>query len=92
MNITGDACLDDLFDRAAQPGPRILEQQGTLLRVIGEQHERVRDGVAGGLVAGHHQQDEERGELGTGQLLAVDVRRGQRRDQVVFRFLEPRGA
>ena len=45
------------------------------------------DGVAGGLVAGDDQQDEERRQLGLGELLAVDVRVDQCRRQVVGRLL-----
>ena len=41
------------------------------------------DGVAGGLVAGHDQQDEERRQLLVGELLAVDLGVDQRGDQVV---------
>ena len=36
-----------------------------------------RDQVAGGLVAGHEQLDQEHGQLGVGQLVAVDVGLGQ---------------
>ena len=49
----------------------------------------MRDRVAGGLVAGHRQHDDEEAELVIGQLLPVDVGLDQRRDDVVGRVLAP---
>ena len=48
-----------------------------------------RDGVAGGLVARHGQQDEERAELLRREPLALDLGVHQRRGDVVARVVEP---
>jgi hypothetical protein len=48
---------------AAMPG-RIGLPQRPLVGVLGQGQQAVADGVAGRLVAGHHQQDEEGGHLG----------------------------
>ena len=53
-----------LSKSASQPCP--------LLREVGERLERVAGGLAGGVVAGHGQQHEERGHIGVGQPVAVD--------------------
>ena len=50
---------------------------------LGQQPQRVRDRVAGGLVARHHQQDEERRQFRAGELLAVHVGVHQRRHEIV---------
>src|SRR3984957_16714500 len=70
----GRGVTDDLLDRGFEPALQVGEEQGPLLRVLGEQHQPVRERVAGGLVARHHQEDEEGGEFGGGELLPVDVR------------------
>ena len=47
--------------------------QRPLVGVLGEGQQPVADGVAGRLVPGHDQEDEEGGHLGGGERLAVDV-------------------
>jgi hypothetical protein len=56
--------------------------------MLGERPQAVGDGVAGGLVARHHQQDEERRELLRAELLAVDLAGHQSGDQVVAGILD----
>jgi hypothetical protein len=53
-----------------------------LVGVFGEQPQRVGEHGAGGLVAGHHEQDEEGADLAWAQSLAVWVGVDQRGDQV----------
>ena len=57
-----------------------------LLRVLGQGDERAGDGVAGGLVAGDEQLDEEHAELVVGERLAVLLVGGEHRHDVVARL------
>ena len=68
----------DLVHRGRRHGGRIGLPQGSLIGMLGEGQQPMADGVAGGLVAGHHQQNEERRHLGIGQRLAIDVGVDQR--------------
>ena len=56
-----------------------------LVGVLGERLHAVADGVAGGLVAGDDEQDEERAELLRREPLAVDLGGHQHRGEVVAR-------
>ena len=69
---------------------RVGGQPVELLGVLGQRDQRARDGVAGGLVAGHEQLDEEHAELVVGERLAVLLVGGEHRHDVVARLLPPR--
>src|SRR3546814_9939985 len=59
-----------LLDPGGHQIGRVLgigEDLGHLFRVRGEVHERVAEQLGGGLVAGHHHQDQEGDDLGGGQ-------------------------
>ena len=58
-----------------------------LIGVVEEGVHAVRDGITGGLVAGHGQQDEEEPELGLVEVLALKVGVDQDADDVVGRGL-----
>ena len=79
------APTDDLLHRALGMGVEVVVQQVALVGEFGEGLHPVADRVAGGLVAGHHQQDEERTELLRRQLFAVDLGGHHDRGDVVPR-------
>ena len=54
----------DLLDRGRRQRVEVGHPAVPLLGVLGEGEEAVGDGVAGGLVAGDHEEDEERRQLG----------------------------
>ena len=62
-----------------------------LVGVLGQRHERAGDRVAGGLVAGHEELDEEHAELVVGERLAVLLVGGQHRHHVVAGLGPPSG-
>ena len=55
----------------------------TLIGMLGQGQQTVADGVAGGLVPGHHQQDEEGRHFRWAERLAVDVGVDEGRGHVV---------
>ena len=57
----------DLLDRGGRQAVDVVEPALLLVGVLGQRDEAVGDGVAGGLVAGHDEQDEERRQLLRGQ-------------------------
>ena len=81
----------DLVDSGGGHADRVGLPDGPLVGVLGQGQDAVGDRVAGGLVAGGQQEDEERGELGVGERLAVDVGGDERGGQVVGRVFDPVG-
>ena len=79
----------DLLDRRVDRAVEVVEQDLALVGMARELEEAVTDGVARGLVAGHHQQHEERSELGSGQSLAFDLGLHQRGGDVVAGVGQP---
>ncbi len=64
-------------------------EQLPLVRVVGEGHHALGDRVAGRLVAGDAQRDDEHAELGLGEMLALGVGLHQRRDDVIRGLVGP---
>ena len=73
----------DLLDSRRRMGLEIVPPDLPLLRVAGQCQHAVTDRIAGGLVAGDSQQDEERGDLGRRELFAVDVGDNQCSGQII---------
>ena len=91
MKMTGEAQRTISSTAVGATASKSAAHDGALVGVLGEGPQAVADGVARGLVAGHHQQDEERGQLGVGERLAVDVGVDQRRGEVVGGVLDAVG-
>ena len=79
----------DLVDAGRRDAGGVGLPQRPLIGVLGQGQQAVADGVAGGLVAGHDEEDEEGGHLGRGERLAVDVGVDQGRGDVVGRVDPP---
>ena len=69
----------------------IVDQQAALVGVVDQRQRAQRDQVAGGLVAGHQQQEREVEQVFVGEPVSVDLGVGQHRQQVVARFDAPGG-
>ena len=80
---------DDLLDGRRRDAVEVGEPDLPLLGVLGEQVQALADGVAGGLVARHDEQDEEARQLVGGEPLAVDLGVDQRGREVVGRAVAP---
>ena len=75
----------DLVDRGRRDAVEVGRPDAALLGEVAERLHAVADRVARGLVAGDHEQHEERRELLVGERLAVELGVDQRRDEVVAR-------
>ena len=73
---------DDLVHRGGSHRLEVVQPDLALVGVLGQGPQPLADGIAGGLVAGHEQQDEERGQLDMGERLAVDIGLDQRGGEV----------
>ena len=71
--MTGDGPPQDLLHGAGQVPGWVAHEQLVLVGVLEERVHAVRDRVAGGLVAGHGEQQEEEVEVHVGQRVAVDL-------------------
>ena len=80
--MTGEAQRTISSTAGLGEGVEVRPPAVALIRMAGQLHHPVADGVARGLVAGRGEQDEERSDLGVGQPLAVDLGLHQRRAQV----------
>jgi hypothetical protein len=83
MKITRRAVADQLLHRGADPAIEVGRQGSRWSGKSVSSVSGVRDGSPGGPLLSHDQEDEKRGEFRAGELLAVDVRGGQRSDKVV---------
>ena len=91
MKMTGEAQRTISSTAVGATVSKSAAHSGALVGVLGERPQAVADGVARRLVAGHHQQDEERRQLGVGERLAVHVGVDEGRGEVVGGVLEPVG-
>ena len=78
----------DLFDCVPRAGLEVGEPRALLVGVLRQLHHAVADRVAGGLVAGDDEEDEEAAELLGAHAVAVDDRVHHHRGQVVGRVLQ----
>jgi hypothetical protein len=79
----------DLFDRAGCHPGEILLPESALVRVLVQQLHAQADGGPGCVVAGHRQEDEERGELLRGEHVLTEVVVHERGREVVRRMGAP---
>jgi hypothetical protein len=76
----------DLLDRGRRHTIEISRPHAPLVGMVAERLHAVADRVAGGLVAGHHEQHEERGELLVGERSPVDLGVQKLRGEIVLRL------